>query len=173
MSLLNTQNFLARLYTDEVLRREFLSAPEKIGQENDLSERELAELAEVFPDELNSFADSLRWKRLREVEKLLPLTRAQLNKEFERHFRDFARNFYSQSIKKHLDDALRFCDYLQTDRTVSETAKNAAKYEQAKLEFRALNRRVVARLLDFDVTTGERKKRLAVWLRVGKKEFVF
>jgi len=53
MSLLDTQNFLARIYTDESLRREFLAAPEKIGRENNLSEREIAELAEVFPDELN------------------------------------------------------------------------------------------------------------------------
>jgi len=173
MSLLDTQNFLAKIYTDENLRREFLAAPEKIGRENDLSEREIAELAEVFPDELNSFADSLFWKRLREVEKLLPLTRAQMNQEFERHFREFSRNFNSQSIKKHLDDALRFCDYLRANEIISATGKNAAKYEQAKLEFWALNRRAVVRLLDFDITTGEPKKRLAVWLRIGKKEFVF
>lgn len=173
MSLLDTQNFLARLYTDENLRREFLSAPEKIGQENDLDEREIAELAAVFPDELNAFAESLVWKRLREAEKLLPLTRAKLNRDFERHFRKFARNFNSASIKKHLDDALRFCDYLRADETVSGAAKNAAAYEQAKLEFRALSRRCVVRFLDFDQATGEKRKRLAVWLRIGKKEFVF
>ena len=173
MSLLDTQNFLARLYTDENLRREFLSAPQKVGRENDLSEREIAEIAGVFPDELNSFADSLFWKRLREAEKLLPLTRVQLNREFERHFREFSRHYNSQSIKKHLDDALRFCEYLRSNKTVTAAAKNAAKYERAKLQFWALNRRVVVRLLDFDPATGERKRRLAVWLRIGKKELVF
>ena len=49
MSLLNVQNFLARIYTDENLRREFLSAPEVIGKANNLNETEIAELAEVFP----------------------------------------------------------------------------------------------------------------------------
>ena len=173
MSLLDVQNFLARIYTDENLRREFLNAPEKIGRENDLSQREINELTAVFPDELNSFADSLRLKRLRELGKLLPMTRAQLNTEFERHFREFAKNFNSQSIKKHLDDALRFCDYLRANEDVSETAKNAAKYEQAKLEFWALNRRFVARIFDFDIATGERKKHFGVWLRIGKREFIF
>jgi hypothetical protein len=49
MSLLDAQNFLARIYTDENLRREFLSAPEQTGRENNLSEKEIAELAAFSP----------------------------------------------------------------------------------------------------------------------------
>jgi hypothetical protein len=173
MSLLDVQNFLARIYTNENLRREFLTAPEEIGRENNLSEREINELTAVFPDELNSFADSLRLKRLREVEKLLPLTRAQLNGEFERHFREFSDSFNSQSIKKHLADALHFCDYLRANKAVSARAKNAAKYERAKLEFWALNRRFVWRIFDFNIATGEPKKHIGVWFKIGKREFIF
>ena len=58
MSLLEVQNFTARIYTDENLRRKFLAAPEQTGRENNLSEKEIAELAAVFPEELNFFADS-------------------------------------------------------------------------------------------------------------------
>ena len=49
MSLQKQQNLLAKLYTDAEFRRAFLSEPEKIGAENDLSEREIAEIAGIMP----------------------------------------------------------------------------------------------------------------------------
>ena len=162
MSLLETQNFLAHVYTDENLRREFLNAPEKIGGENNLSAAEISEILEIFPDEINAFAESLIWKRLREVEKLLPLTRRHLNSKLETHFRRFASTFNSQSIKKHLEDALRFGDYLLINKTVSELAKNAAKLECAKLEFYAQNKNIVIRLFTFDIQTEKRKKHVGI-----------
>ncbi len=90
MSLHDAQNFLARIYTNENLRREFLSAPEKTGRENNLSEKEIAEFAAIFPAELSFFAESLVYKRLRAVEKLLPLTARALAGDYEKHFREFA-----------------------------------------------------------------------------------
>jgi hypothetical protein len=173
MSLLETQNFLARIYTDENLRREFLSAPEKVGRDNALTEDEICEIIEIFPDEINAFAESLIRKRLREVEKLLPLTRSYLNADFETHFREFAPTFNSRSVKRHLEDALNFTNYLQTAKTVSDIVKNTAKYECAKLEFYALNKNIVIRTFDFDTESGDRKKHFKIWLRIGKRELVF
>ncbi len=173
MSLLETQNFLARIYTDENLRIEFLSAPEEIGRQNALSEPEIVEILEIFHDEINAFAESLIWKRLREVEKLLPLTRRRLNTEFEKHFREFAPTFNSRSVKKHLEDALNFTNYLQTAKTVSDIVKNTVKYECAKLEFYALNKNIVIRIFDLDIQSGDRKKHFKIWLRIGKRELVF
>jgi hypothetical protein len=49
---------------------EFARDPEKIGLENNLPAREIAELAGIMPEELNFFAESLFWKRLREVKKI-------------------------------------------------------------------------------------------------------
>src|SRR5687767_6092436 len=103
MPLLELQNFLARLYTDEKLRRTFLTEPDKIGGENNLSEREIAEIAGIIPDELTFFAGSLYWKRLRETEKLLPLTKAALNEDFEKLFGQFTEHYNPQSVKKHLE----------------------------------------------------------------------
>ena len=100
MSLRDVQNFTARIYTDAQLRREFLSAPEKFGKQNNLTEREISELIGVLPDEINFFADSLFSKRLREVEKLLPLTKRILTTDFEKHFREFAVQYTPESIKK-------------------------------------------------------------------------
>jgi len=173
MSLLDVQNFTARIYTDENLRREFATTPERVGRENNLTEKEIAELVAVFPEELNSFAESLRWKRLREVEKLLPLTKKILVADFERHFREFSQTFNPQSVKKHLEDAIHFGNYLRKNEAVPELAVNAAKFECSKLEFYALNKRFIIRRFEFDVETGARKRHLKIWLRFGKKRIVF
>jgi len=173
MGLLETQNFLARIYTDGNLRREFLSAPERIGAKNNLNEKEIGEMIEIFPDEINAFAQSLFWKRLREVEKLLPLTRKHLTAEFEKYFRTFAPTYNSQSIKKHLEDALQFGDYLKNNKTISELVKNTTKYECARLEFYALSKNLVVRFFTFDIQTGKQKKHLKIWMRIGKRELVF
>ncbi|MGI9054354.1 MAG: hypothetical protein ACR2F2_00995, partial [Pyrinomonadaceae bacterium] len=135
MSLLEQQNFLAKLYTDEKLRRDFLSEPSKIGQENYLNEIEIAEITEILPEEISFFAESLFWKRLREVEKFLPLTRKVSDDVFQKLFREFSQNYNPQTIKKHLEDANGFCLFLQQNNSVSEIVKNTAKYEQAKLKF--------------------------------------
>jgi hypothetical protein len=180
MSLQEQQNLLAKLYTDAGFRRAFLAEPAKIGAENDLSAPEIQEIAEIMPEELNFFADSLFWKRLREVEKFLPLTKKALGEEFTNNFREFAQKFNPQSIKKHFEDALEFCGFLQKQ-NISAIASNAAKYERAKLEFYGLEKRIVVCRLDFDVgkidfsgrhfetAIPEKKKKIAVWLRVGKR----
>lgn len=180
MSLLDVQNFTARLYTDANLRREFLSAPEEIGRANNLTEPEIAELAQVLPEELNFFAESLLYKRLREVEKLLPFTKKALADDFEKRFRRFAAEFTPESVKKHLEDAIRFAEFLQSEKVEPFWARDLAKFEQAKLEFNGRRKHFVFRIFDCDIKEifhqgiepqkefGE-KKTFAVWLRVGKK----
>ena len=182
MSLLDVQNFLARIYTDANLRREFADAPEQIGGENNLTENEIAELVTILPDEIDFFADSLFWKRLREVEKLLPLTRKVFGADFETHFREFANGFTPESIKKHLEDAVEFVGFLQKRET--DWKRDAAKFESAKLEFYARGKGLVVRIFDYDVKeisrrihespmNFKRRKTFVVWLRIGKREFVF
>jgi hypothetical protein len=184
MSLLDVQNFLARLYTDESLRREFSSAPEKIGGENNLTGKEIAELAEILPAELNLFADSLFYKRLREVEKLLPLTKEVLAEDFEIYFCGFADQFLPATVKKHLEDAIQFAEFLQG--TENNWKKDLAKYERAKLEFNNCGKDFIFRVFDYDIKeifrTGaraqrkfKRKKTFAVWVRIGKiaRQFIW
>jgi hypothetical protein len=173
MSIQDMQNFLARIYTNGNLRREFLSAPYEIGQANNLSKKEIAELVEVFPEELNSFADSLFYKRLREVEKFLPLTKNAFGKDFEKRFRGFADSYLPSTVKKHLEDSIEFCRYLQKDKSASSIEKNTAKFEQAKLEFYSLEKRLVIRIFDYDIKTNQKRKHLAVWLRVGRRNIIF
>ena len=184
MSLLETQNFLARLYTDENLRREFVVAPEKIGSENNLKPGEIAELAKILPEELNSFSESLFYKRLREVEKLLPLMRKILKKDFERHFREFANIFLPESNKKHFEDAINFADSLANQENEFVWLKDIARFEKTRSEFNVLQKRFSMILLDYDVrlilentsneksdlfTNLKKRKTAVIWLRFGNK----
>lgn len=183
MSLRQQQDLLARLYTDAEFRRAFLSEPVKIGAENDLSETEIAEIAEIMPEELNFFAESLFRKRLREAEKFLPLTRSVLQDDFTKYFREFSQNFNPQTVKKHFEDALGFCDFLQKHQMPQGFVKDAAKFERAKLVFSSRMTNLCFEKFDFDIreiqkSLAEKKsvsepdfserKTFAIWLRIGK-----
>lgn len=178
MSLSEQQNLLARLYTDAEFRRAFLTAPEKIGAENDLSETETAEIAAIMPEELEFFAESLFWKRLREVEKILPLSKKALGADLKVFFREFSKNFNPQSVKKHLADALAFTGFLQ-NQNISGLARDAARFERAKLEFYGLEKRFVVCRLNHDVrqlyraevepSQIEGSKKIALWFKIGNR----
>lgn len=189
MSLIKQQNFLARLYTDEKLRRSFWQNPQKIGAENDLIAEEITELAAVLPEELRFFANSLFWKRFREAEKLLPLTRKALGADFSANFREFSQNYNPQTIKKHLEDAVEFCSFLQNREIEPVWAKDLAKFERAQLIFNSAAQKFIFLKFDFDIRqiikefsdqNGEseknfpKRKTFAVWLKAGKikKHFI-
>jgi hypothetical protein len=184
MSLLKQQDFLAKLYTDERLRRDFITSSLKIGSENGLSESEIREIREIFHEEINFFAESLFRKRLNEAEKLLPFTGRILKSDFEKLFRDFSQNYQSQTIKKHLEDALEFCRFVQKSGSVSRIGKDAAKYESAKLRFFASGEKFVFCRLTFDIheisnfnknvesldlSKISKKTKFVVWFRFGRK----
>ncbi len=173
MSLLEQQNFLARLYTDENLRRCFLSEPRRIGKENNLSEQEIAEIAEIVPVELNFFADSLFWKRLREAEKFLPQTKEVLQEIFSNLFREFSQNYNPQSVKKHLEDAYNFCEFLQKKLELPEQTKSIVKFERSKLEFFGYGKRFVFCRFYKDSPEPESRKSFAVWFRFNGKNHHF
>ncbi len=180
MSLLEQQNFLAKVFTDENLREKFLSEPENVGKENNLSETEIEQIRQVLPEQIKVFADSLFYKRLHEVEKFLPLTRKVLSENFETYFREFANEFLPNTIKKHLEDAGKFCEYLQKKEIAWE--RDLISFEQARLIFNGYGKRFVFRKFRFDIKevlkvsrqdarTQNVRKRMsfAVWLRLGKK----
>ena len=113
MSLQAQQTFLARLFIDERLRQSFLQDPDNIGSENGLDKTDIAQLKDILPHELDMFSNSLFYKRASEVEKILPLTCGVLGSDFRKSFREFSLTFATKSIKKHLEDAVQFVNYLQ------------------------------------------------------------
>lgn len=177
MSLKEQQNLLARLYTDGELRENFFAEPDKIGFDFDLTRKEIAEIVEIAPQELDFFAESLYWKRLREAEKFIPLTVKILDQDFQPLFRQFSQIFNPQSVKKHLEDALEFCRFLQKGE-VSEIARNVALFEKTKLEFFGYGKRIAFCKLTFDIKPFftenlaenlKRKRKFAVWIKSGNK----
>ncbi|MDQ3799777.1 MAG: hypothetical protein M3384_10015 [Acidobacteriota bacterium] len=151
MSLRDVQNLLARIFTDEDLRLRFLREPEKTGAENNLNATEIEQIRQLLPEQVNFFADSLFHKRLHEVEKLLPLTRKALAKDFEKYFREFANRFLPRTIKKHLEDALGFADFLQSKEVEPVWIKDLAKFEQSRLAFNNSEKRFLLKRFDFDI----------------------
>lgn len=180
MSLLEQQNFLAKVFTDENLREKFLSEPESVGKENNLSETEIEQIRRVLPEQIKFFADSLFYKRLHEVEKFLPLTRKVLGKNFEIYFREFANEFLPNTIKKHLEDAIKFGECLRRKETA--WGKDLISFEQARLIFNGYGKRFGLRKFRFcikeilkvsrhDAKTQNVRKKIsfAIWLRLGNK----
>lgn len=176
MSFRKQQDLLARLFTDKELRLAFLSQPEKIGAEHGLSAEEIAELSVILPEELDFFAESLFFKRLREVEKLLPLTRKFLGSDFAVKFREFSACYNPQTVKKHLEDSVRFCQFLQNDLN-DDVARNIARYEGTKMKFFGYGKRFAFCFLDYDmkeISSGNfqlkekirRAKTVAIWCRI-------
>jgi hypothetical protein len=190
MSLLDVQNLLARIFTDDDLRLRFLREPEKTGAENNLNEAEIEQIKQILPEQINFFADSLFYKRLHEVEKLLPLTRKALEKDFEKYFREFANQFLPRTIKKHLEDAVRFGEFLRTKKIEPVWARDLAKFECSRLSFNNSKKRFLLKRFDYDVreilkeisraeakTQREfpKRKTFAAWLRIGArtKHFIY
>lgn len=179
MSLLEQQNFMARLFTDESLRHKFWENPEKTAQEFSLNSNDIKQIKNLLSSEINFFADSLFYKRLHEVEKLLPLTKKSLQKEFQNYFREFAGKFQPKTVKKHLEDAVEFAEFLSGKSFDKNWIKDLAIYEQARLNFNAYQKPFILRAFDYDARefgseNPRKRKTFAVWLRIGKlvKHFI-
>ncbi len=167
MGLREQQNFLAKLFTDENLRISFYDNPEKIGQENKLNETEIDQLKGIIAADLNFFADSLINKRLHEAKKILPLTEKVLDSDFNDLFQDFSTQFQPTSVKKHLEDAIEFCKYLQLQPVGNVYLKDTAKFEQTKLEFFQKEKSFSFCILRHNIFTARKRPCLAIWYRSG------
>jgi hypothetical protein len=177
VSLLEQQKTLARLLTDPLFRERFLADPNLNGQSLGLSKAETDELVRVADRDLPMFAESLVWKRLKEVEKLLPLTGRIAGEGFRRLFFEFAPTFNSQAIRKHKEDAVHFCRFIE-ERHRDGPLGDAARFERTRLTFFNEERRLAFCRSLYDLSTPARdnagstrkgRTAVAVWIRPGKK----
>ncbi len=165
MSLLEQQNVLARLYTDREFRTQFNAEPLATGRNLGLSDGEIGELSEYAREEVERFSDSLIWKRLREVEKMIPATSKLLGEQLQEAFFDFAPTFNPQDVRKHYEDAVAFCRFLQSKALTSDDIGASARFDATRLTFFNESKRVsVCRL-------GPGRPLIAIWLRVGRRVF--
>ena len=181
MSLLEQQNVLARLFTDPAFRESFFSEPASVGQACGLDASEIDGLLALDRSEFEQFASSLMWKRFREVEKMLTLTRQVLADDFRKLFFDFASGFTPTSDKKHYEDAVAFCRYVEIGRGPAPH-KDAARFDRTRLRFFAEGRSIamcrLSRVPPFNIDDRPYSRwapdlRVAVWLRIGDRRFHF
>ncbi|MFS0519318.1 hypothetical protein ACEYW6_32125 [Nostoc sp. UIC 10607] len=114
MGLAQTQEVLAQLYTNTDFRERFFANPETVCVELGLSSDEAQKLAQLSVQEVNIFANSLKWKRLGEVRELLPRTARALGKNFTALFWRYAQTYLPKGIKKHREDAIAFANFIAT-----------------------------------------------------------
>jgi hypothetical protein len=113
MGLAETQNALARIYTDNALRERFFADPQTVGLELGLRSDEAEQLARISAQKAAHFAASLLNKRIHEVAKLLPLSSRLLGQQFRKLFRDYAATHLPVGAKKHLEDAIGFAAFAE------------------------------------------------------------
>jgi hypothetical protein len=105
-------DFLLFYYTNTEFRERFFANPETVGAELGLSCDEVQKLAQLSAQEVNIFANSLKWKRLGEVRELLPRTARVLGKNFTALFWRYAQTHLPKGIKKHREDAIAFANFI-------------------------------------------------------------
>lgn len=157
MGLAEIQRALANLYTDERLREHFVRDSLSVGRELGLSEDEAQQIAKIPLSQLSFFSNSLVSKRFGEVVKLMPLTQKVLGKSFDNAFRKFAQDFNPNDIKKHLNDAVTFAKYLESNYQKHingpDWILDLIRFERARLIFSGSGKRILIKRFRFDIRT--------------------
>ena len=183
MGLVEVQRALARLYTDGALRGRFFAHLRPVSQELGLSDDEAAQIATISAIQVGRFADSLVAKRRHEVEKLLPLTRRVLGREFSAEFARYASAPVPDGMHRHREDAIAFAAFLGNSdgRPGPPWAMDLLRYERSWLEAGSSRRRWLVRRFQYPVGRLARnlvedtvlpsvpfQPTLGVWFRLGR-----
>ncbi|BAY97644.1 hypothetical protein NIES37_15880 [Tolypothrix tenuis PCC 7101] len=177
MGLAQTQQILAQLYTNTEFRNSFFANPKVVGAELGLSDAEIENLSQLATPQVNLFANSLKWKRLNLLSKLLPRTAIALGKNFKTLFWQYAETYIPQGIKKHRQDAIAFAEFIvKTSQQAGLEPiwiSDLVRYEQAWLLAEELNHGWKVCWFRYPVDkleTGEEKippqLTIAVWWRL-------
>lgn len=130
MRVLESQQLLARLYTDRSARAEYVTDP--VGFVN--KHRAEHSIAQLNAGQLLFFARSLLDKRAHEVRKLLPITAEVLGGDFFDKFKEYAATCLPAGPKKHAADAMAFCKSLVVGG--GDLLTDAVRFEHASLGMR-------------------------------------
>ena len=180
MQLQDQQDLLARLYTDNTFRSDFLTTPSRFAKNVGISPEEATVLASVAAGEVEWFAESLVSKRLREVRKLLPMTgKVMGSNEFDRRFREFSGVFSPTGVKKHLEDSLAFSEALVNDESVADSQRGSVRFEASRLRHNAFNKRFSFCVLRIDpwrfagIADNEIPWGIGIWIAFGGWSRIF
>lgn len=178
MGLNEVQRALAQLYTNKELREKFLSNPKEIASLFDLNSTDIEHLTALSAFHLEEFANSLQYKRLGEVSKILSLTEKSLKSKFRELFLEFTSNYLPSGIKKHRDDALAFAKFIASpiNKDIPEWVKELARYEATRLElgegkvlkikiFNYPLKQILLALFQDEEVVIRKKLTLAIWVK--------
>lgn len=134
MSLITVQQALARIYTDNKLRDDFLTNPDVVGRTLKLNCIEIQQLSKLSNKEVNMYASSLKYKRLGEIRKLLPLTNKVLGNELNKLFFQFAETYLPSKNNKHLQDAVQLTKFILNTDIQPQWILDIVRYESLWLK---------------------------------------
>ena len=156
MSLLDIEQILARLSSDETLRERFVSNPLALGRELGLTAADSRQLRREAAARFDSFAKSARERRFVEIGKLLPLSHRVLGNRFDAHFNRYVSTHGQGGIERLFGDALDFADYLERklreERVGSGWTLELLRYERARVKAADPNRRLVVAVFRHDIS---------------------
>ncbi len=150
MGLIEQQQALAELFTNDSARRELLLRGEGLGVvgENGIEQQD------QFNQEIIDFADSLIKKRLGQIKQHIPGTCVILRSRLEEIFQGFAKDEPTTGVRRHLYDSQMFMAYLELnyqELLVSKIDKYIFKYERIWLKAILSNRYINISIFPFDV----------------------
>lgn len=153
MGYAELQSALARLCTDPTLRSKVRDDPEGFAQILSLDANDLRMLERFAFPQVEAFARGLIAKRRGEVADLLPLTcRALGHDRLRSLFARHAERYQPTGVKKHLDDALAFAEYLRRS-SIAEPRwlRDLVRFESDGLLMSSGRRRLAIRAFAYPV----------------------
>ena len=99
---------LARLLSDDSLRRDFARDPASVARALDVAEPHRAAFCSIRAEQLDTQAGVLLGKRFHEVAVLLPRTIQRIGNVARELFRTYAETFWPTGHRRHIEDAVAF-----------------------------------------------------------------
>ena len=179
MALSAVQAALARLFTDEAARADFLRDPQAAGRALGLDESDAETLARLAPRALRQFAGGLKAKSVLDARKRMPLTAQALGETFADHWRAAVAPLPPGASRADEAQALaaRIATLAREKQLAPEWIGDLARYEAAFVEaaqrrfgmrarlFRFPVMRIAARLHGGAIESCAPKMTLGVWAR--------
>jgi hypothetical protein len=154
MALSEVQAALARLFTDEAARADFLRDPQATSRALGLDARDAETLARLAPRALRQFAGSLKAKSALDARKRMPLTARALGEAFADHWRTAVAPLPAGASRADEAHALaaRVATLAKEKQLAPEWIGDLARYEAAFVEAAQRRFGMRLRLFRFPVT---------------------
>jgi hypothetical protein len=150
---MNMTSALARLLTEAPLRDNFRVDAQRTARELSVDADSIDTFCALDPSRLDAQAATLLSKRYHEAFSLLPETCAQLQHNGRDVFMEYAHSHWPEGHRRHLIDAVKFCQFL-----ITLGSRSVCRSEYNRLRFALKGGRLAVHLVA-DLPVGEKKRR--------------